>query len=87
MAKGARLNCKGNVGDVTDECPSAWIGCDDASTVLIFPNTTPWNVAVAPSFSRLILAVNGLASVKVVKATPVFTISRGNTREALLIKV
>jgi hypothetical protein len=74
-------------GEVTEECPFACIGFEETSMLLIFPRRTPWKVAVAPTRNRLMLAVKGFWSTKEVEATPVLTISIGNVREALLIRV
>ena len=50
------------------------------------PKVRFWNVAVAPTFSRFMLAVNGFESVNVTLAIPVFTIFVGNVREVEVIK-
>ena len=85
--EGSRLNLRGSSGDITWLCPAAEIGLAEVSTSGISPSVKLWKVAVAPTWSRLILAVNGLASVNDVVAIPVATISVGNVIEALVIKV
>ena len=87
IVEGSRLNLNGNPGDVTWLCPAAWIGLVETSTLGISPSVRFWKVAVAATLSRLILAVNGLASVNNVVAIPVEAIFVGNVREALIIKV
>ena len=57
------------------------------STLLIFPSNIPWNVATESTSSRLILAVKGFTRVNEVEAIPVLMMSRGNVKEALLIRV
>ena len=51
------------------------------------PRVKLWNLAVAATFRRLILAVNGLASVNEVDAIPVLTMSVGKTSDADLMRV
>lgn len=71
---------------MTEECPSACIGFEEMSMLLILPRRTSWKVAVAPTRNRLIFAVKGFSSTKEVEATPVLTMSIGNVKEALLIR-
>lgn len=83
----SKLNFMSKDCEVTLLCPSACIGSDDTSTSWIVPSVSPRYVAVAPTVSRLMLAVNGLARMKEARAMLVFTISVGNVKEVLLISV
>lgn len=83
---GSRLKLKGNCSEVMFACPSAWMGEEDTSTWSMSPKNKSWKVAFAVRSKMLMLAVNGLASAKELCATPVCTMSVGNTKEALVIK-
>lgn len=80
------MKFKGIAGEVTEPCPEATIGWAEISTLGIFPSVKSWKVTLADNRSRLMLAVNGLARVNSVLATPVLTILVGNERDASLIK-
>lgn len=83
----SRLNDNGKSGEVTSLCPPAWIGLDEISTWSMVPSFSPRKVAIALTFNKLMLAVNGLESVKEVEAVPVWIMSSGNVSEALLMSV